>query len=79
MAEMNSPEAQVKMMAVVRKYFPNVGSGDVVTIQSSDISVQCAEELMAILREAQKERETEDQGEAEARMDEEGGGSEGQT
>jgi hypothetical protein len=56
MAETRTPEVQVKLMAVVRKHFPNVGRVESVTLTAGEISMECAEEMRGVLRHAQEQR-----------------------
>jgi hypothetical protein len=61
LAETRTPEVQVKLMAIVRKHFPNLGPVDSVTLPASDISSQCAEEMRGVLKQAQEMRAARDQ------------------
>ena len=45
-------EVQIKITSVLRRHIPNFVPSEVVTLQASDISLQCAEELKEVLERA---------------------------
>jgi hypothetical protein len=56
MTEVTTPDIQVKLMAVVRKHFPDLAPADTVTLPAADITLVCAEEMRSVLTQALEEQ-----------------------
>lgn len=56
LAEATTPEIQVRLTSVLKRHIPNFVPAETVTLQASDISLKCAEELKEVLEKAKQEK-----------------------
>ena len=56
LAEATTPEVQVRLASVLKRHIPNFVPSETVTLQASDISLKCAEELKDVLEKARQEK-----------------------